>query len=86
MRNMNPTRIVLTSFLLSTTLLTLGGCSTMDKLNRTEKGAIIGTGSGALIGGAVGGGTGAILGGVGGGVVGGVIGHETDDNRRRQDR
>jgi len=58
----------------------------MDKLNRTEKGAIIGTGSGALLGGAVGGGTGAILGGVGGGVVGGVIGHETDDRRRRHNR
>jgi len=63
--------------ILGTSLLSLGACSTWDKLDRTERGAVIGTGTGAVLGGAVGGGTGAILGGVGGGVAGGVIGHET---------
>ena len=67
-------------------LLSLTGCSTWDKLNRTEKGAVIGTGSGAVIGGAVGGTPGAIIGGVGGGVAGGVIGHETNDDDRRHYR
>jgi len=72
------------SFVLFATLLQTAGCSTWDKLNRTERGAVIGGGSGALLGGAVGGGTGAAVGGVGGAVVGGVIGHETDDNRRHR--
>jgi len=58
---------------------TLSGCATWDKLDRTERGAVIGTGGGAVIGAAVGGTTGAVIGGVGGGVAGGVIGHNTDD-------
>jgi hypothetical protein len=57
----------------------LAGCATWDKLDRTEKGAIIGAGGGAVVGGVVGGTKGAVLGGVGGGVAGGVIGHNTDD-------
>jgi hypothetical protein len=57
----------------------LSGCATWDKLDRTEKGAVIGAGGGALLGGAVGGTKGAVIGGVGGGVAGGVIGHHTDD-------
>jgi hypothetical protein len=56
----------------------LVGCSTWDKLDRTEKGAVIGTGGGAVVGGAVGGTKGAVVGGVLGGVGGGVIGHNTD--------
>lgn len=60
--------------------LCCAGCSTWDKLDRTEKGAIIGTGTGAVIGGAAGDTTGALLGGAAGGVAGGVIGHELDEN------
>lgn len=56
------------------------GCATWDKLDRTEKGALIGAGGGAVVGGAVGGTKGAVIGGVGGGVAGGVIGHHTDDD------
>jgi hypothetical protein len=61
----------------------LSGCATWDKLDRTEKGAVIGAGGGAVLGGAMGGSTGAVIGavigGVGGGVAGGVIGHDTDE-------
>ena len=57
----------------------LSGCATWDKLDRTEKGAVIGAGGGAVLGGVVGGTKGAVIGGVGGGVAGGVIGHTTDD-------
>lgn len=69
--------------------LALSSCSTWRKLNRTEQGAIIGTGAGAAVGGAVGEGTGAVVGGALGGVAGGVIGHEQDrddrdDYRRRR--
>ncbi len=60
-------------------ILGVSACSTWDKLDRTEKGAVIGTGSGAVLGGAVGGSQGALLGGVGGGVAGGLIGHTTED-------
>jgi hypothetical protein len=79
-------RLVLISLL--TVTLSLSGCSTWDKLNDTEKGAVIGTGSGAVLGGAVGGTEGAVIGGVGGGVAGGLIGHERDEDRRyrRRDR
>ena len=66
--------------------LSINACSTWDKLDKTERGAVIGTGSGAVLGGAVGGGTGALIGGAAGGVTGGVIGHEVekeDDRRRR---
>lgn len=56
----------------------LSGCATWDKLDRTERGAVIGTGGGAAVGGVVGGTKGAVLGGVAGGVAGGVIGHNTD--------
>lgn len=55
----------------------LSGCSTWDKLDRTERGAVIGTGGGAAVGAAVGGTKGAVVGGVLGGVGGGVIGHTT---------
>lgn len=57
------------------------GCSTWDKLNQTEKGAVIGAGGGAVVGGAAtGSATGAAVGGALGGVAGGVIGHERDDD------
>ncbi len=60
----------------------LSGCATWDKLDRTERGALIGAGGGAVVGGVVGGTKGAVLGGVGGGVAGGVIGHNTDDEKK----
>lgn len=61
-------------------------CSTWNKLNNTEKGAVIGTGTGVAVGGAVGGTPGAIIGGVGGGVGGGVLGHEVDKDEREHRR
>ena len=60
-------------------IIGLSSCATWDKLDRTEKGAVIGTGGGAVLGGVAGGTQGAVLGGVAGGVAGGVIGHNTDD-------
>jgi len=68
--------IVLLTVLL--TACSLSGCATWDKLDRTERGALIGTGGGAVLGAAVGGTKGAVVGGVLGGVGGGVIGHNTD--------
>jgi hypothetical protein len=65
-----------------TVLCALTACSTWDKLDRTERGAVIGTGGGAALGAAVGGTEGAVLGGVVGGVAGGVIGHKTDDDKK----
>lgn len=57
----------------------LSGCATWDKLDNTEKGALIGAGSGALIGGAATRGAGgALIGGAVGGVGGGVIGHQME--------
>lgn len=88
---MNQDKIRFTSFLmtiqfLGVTIFFLSGCSTWDKLNQTEKGAVIGTGAGAAVGGAVGGTKGAIIGGAGGGVTGGIIGHEADEERRERRR
>ena len=57
----------------------LSGCSTWNKLDKTEKGAIIGGGSGALIGGAATRGAGgALIGGAAGAIGGGVIGHQME--------
>lgn len=61
-------------------------CSTWRKLNNTEKGAVIGGGTGAVVGEAVGGGTGALIGGAGGAVGGGLIGHEIDQDERDRRR
>lgn len=58
----------------------LAACSTWDKLNKTEKGAVIGTGAGAAVGAAAGDTTGALIGGATGGVAGGVIGHELEED------
>jgi hypothetical protein len=58
----------------------LSGCSTWNKLDNREKGAVMGTGGGAAIGAAAGGTKGAVVGGVLGGVAGGVIGHNTDED------
>ena len=55
----------------------LSSCATWDKLDRTEQGALIGAGGGAVIGSAVGGTKGAVIGGVAGGVAGGAVGKNT---------
>ena len=64
----------------------LCSCTTWNKLDKTERGAVIGTGSGAVLGGAVGNTTGAVVGGVAGGVTGGLIGREMDKDDQRDRR
>lgn len=62
----------------------LSGCSTWGKLDRTEKGAVIGGGTGAVIGNIVSPGLGGTaVGGAIGAVGGGLIGHEQDRDRRK---
>jgi len=63
-------------------LITLGSAA-CSSLNRAQKGAIIGAGAGAAVGGVIGknnGSTteGAIIGAAAGGVIGGIIGHQMD--------
>ena len=66
-------------FAITLMLVSLCGCETWNSMGKTEKGAIIGAGSGALIGTAVtGDATGALIGGAAGGVGGGVIGNQMD--------
>ncbi len=66
-------------------LLLLCACSTWRKLNATEQGAVIGTGTGAAIGAiATDSAGGALIGGGLGAVGGGVLGHLVDkENKRR---
>jgi outer membrane protein OmpA-like peptidoglycan-associated protein len=61
------------------------GCSSIQKTNKTQRGAVIGTTGGAVIGGIIGNNTGkgntvlgAVIGGVVGGVAGGIIGNKMD--------
>ena len=62
----------------------LSGCSTWDKLNNTEKGAVIGTGTGVAVGNVISPGIGGtVVGGALGGAGGGLIGREEDRKRRR---
>ncbi len=63
-------------------LFAFTSCSTWRKLNDTERGAVIGGGTGALVGNAVGGGGGTLVGGAVGAVGGGLIGHELDRDHR----
>lgn len=66
------------------TLLLLGGCSTWRKLDNTEQGAVIGGGTGAVVGNLVAPGVGGTL--VGGGIGalgGGLIGNEIDKDKRK---
>lgn len=67
-------------------LVPLEGCSTWHKLNNTEKGAVIGGGTGVAVGNAISPGLGGtVVGGAAGALGGGVIGHEVDeDNRHRR--
>ena len=72
------------SFLLATSMLVAAGCSTWDKFNSTEKGAVIGGGTGVAIGNVVAPGIGGtIVGGAAGAGVGALAGHEYGDDRRR---
>ena len=73
-------RIAAVLVLTAASVLSAGACSS---LSRTEKGAIIGAGTGAAVGGVIGrnnGSTakGAIIGAAVGGVVGGIIGRQMD--------
>lgn len=77
---------ILTSSLALTIALSMGGCSTWRKLNKTEQGAVIGGGTGAVVGNIVAPGVGGTL--VGGGIGalgGGLIGNEVDKNKRNRD-
>lgn len=68
-------------------LLTASGCSTWDKLNNKEKGAVIGGGTGVVVGNAVAPGLGGtVVGGAAGALTGGVVGNEMDKNDRRHRR
>ncbi len=59
-------------------------CHTWNKLNDTEKGAVIGGGTGAVVGSSVAPGVGgAVVGGAVGALGGGVIGHEIEKDKRR---
>jgi hypothetical protein len=60
--------------------LLVSSCTTWRKFNNTEKGAVIGAGTGAIVGGVVSPGGGGALGAAGGG----LIGHERDDQKRRR--
>jgi len=64
------------------------GCSTWNKLDNTEKGAIIGGASGAAVGNAVGGRgpAGTLIGGAAGAAGGALIGREMGKNDRRRYR
>lgn len=67
-------------------IIILSGCDTTKKMNKSQKGAVIGSTSGAVLGGVIGNNVGnknntalgAIIGAVVGGVAGGIIGNKMD--------
>ncbi|HEU5283612.1 MAG TPA: glycine zipper 2TM domain-containing protein [Burkholderiales bacterium] len=59
----------------------LAGCSTWDKLDQSEKGAVIGAGVGGAAGAVVS--DGNALGTAAGAAVGGVVGHQVGKNREK---
>lgn len=66
-------------------ILLLSACSTWRKFNDTERGAIIGGGTGAAVGNAIAPGIGgAVVGGAVGAAGGAVIGNEIDKDKRRR--
>ena len=62
-------------------VLGLAACSSTSQSDRTVGGALLGAGTGALVGGAIDGGRGALIGAAIGGVGGAVVGHETAPKR-----
>lgn len=64
-------------FLAIALTLSLAACSSHSQSDRTVGGALIGAGTGALVGGAIDGGRGAAVGALIGGAGGAVIGHQT---------
>lgn len=73
-----------TSSLIIMLILSFSGCSTWRKLNDTEKGAVIGGGTGAVVGNIISPGVGGtVVGGAVGAVGGGLIGNEVDENKRK---
>ena len=74
------------SLILAVVALIASGCSTVQKTNKTQRGAAAGAAGGAVIGGIIGNNVGnknntvlgAIIGGVIGGVAGGIIGNKMD--------
>jgi|GEM_PF-1147450 len=83
MKKMNSQTILFFAMVLAVCGVT--GCATWEKLDKTERGAVIGTGGGAAVGAAVGGTKGAVLGGVAGGVAGGVFEHEREKRNKRKE-
>ena len=58
--------------------LVCAGCET-----KTQSGALVGAGGGAIIGGAVGGWQGALIGAAAGGVTGALVGHAMDEHDKK---
>ena len=75
-----------TAVLIAGVMICCAGCSTVKNANNKQKGAVIGAGSGAVIGGVIGNNVGkgnntalgAIIGAAVGGVAGGIIGNKMD--------
>lgn len=74
-----------TGLLVAVFSLLAAGCSTVQKTNKAQRGAVIGAAGGAVIGGVIGNNVGkgntvlgAVIGSVVGGVAGGVIGNKMD--------
>lgn len=75
---------IITAAVAGSIFLCLTSCSTLNpysgkkQLNDTTKGALIGTGGGALIGALFGGKVGAVIGAAAGGLTGGLVGYHFD--------
>ena len=74
-----------TGLILAVVMLMAGGCNTVKKTNKAQRGAVIGAAAGGVIGGVIGNNVGkgntvlgVIIGSVVGGVAGGVIGNKMD--------
>ena len=74
-----------TGLILAVIMLMAGGCNTVKKTNKAQRGAVIGAAAGGVIGGVIGNNVGkgntvlgAIIGSVVGGVTGGIIGNKMD--------
>lgn len=69
-----------TLLIVSALAVSLSACSTWRKFDDTEKGAVIGGGTGAVLGNIVSPGVGGtVVGGALGAAGGGLIGHEQDE-------